>query len=113
MNTLREALQDYLAMRRALGFKLHDAGVGLQDFVSFLERKRTSYITTRVALEWAQRPATVQPAHWAQRLTFVRGFADIGVLQTHGQRSRRGGCCRFGQSERDPICIHAMRSARC
>ena len=40
MNTLREALQDYLAMRRALGFKLHDAGVGLQDFVSFLERKR-------------------------------------------------------------------------
>jgi len=75
MNTLREALQDYLAMRRALGFKLHDAGVGLQDFVSFLERKKISYITTRLALEWAQRPATAQPAHWAQRLTFVRGFA--------------------------------------
>ena len=75
MNALREALQDYLAMRRALGFKLHDAGVGLQDFVSFLERKRTSHITTRLALEWAQRPATVQPAHWARRLTFVRGFA--------------------------------------
>jgi len=75
MNTLREALQDYLTMRRALGFKLHDAGVGLQDFVSFLERKRTSHITTRLALEWAQRPTTAQPAHWAQRLTFVRGFA--------------------------------------
>jgi hypothetical protein len=26
MNTLREALQSYLAMRRALGFKLSDAG---------------------------------------------------------------------------------------
>lgn len=75
MNTLREALQDYLPMRRALGFKLHDAGVGLQDFVSFLERKKISHITTRLALEWAQRPATAQPAHWAQRLTFVRGFA--------------------------------------
>jgi integrase/recombinase XerD len=75
MNALREALQDYLAMRRALGFRLHDAGVGLQDFVSFLERKRSSHITTRLALEWAQRPATSQPAHWAQRLTFVRGFA--------------------------------------
>ena len=61
MSTLRQALQDYLAMRRALGFKLHDAGVGLQDFVSFLERKRTSHITTRLALEWAQRPATAQP----------------------------------------------------
>ena len=43
MNTLREALQDYLAMRRALGFKLHDAGVGLLSFVSFMDvnRRRT------------------------------------------------------------------------
>jgi integrase/recombinase XerD len=75
MNTLRKAMQDYLIMRRALGFKLHDAGVALQDFVSFLERKRRSHITSRLALQWAQRPTTVQPAHWARRLTFVRGFA--------------------------------------
>ena len=26
MNTLRQAVQEYLALRRALGFKLHDAG---------------------------------------------------------------------------------------
>ena len=104
MNTLREALQDYLAMRRALGFRLHDAGVGLQDFVSFLERKRTSHITTRLALEWAQRPTTVQPAHWAQRLTFVRGFARYrsatdpqteippwGLLPFQPKRARRSG----------------------
>jgi hypothetical protein len=75
MNTLRKAMQDYLILRRALGFKLHDAGVALQDFVSFLERKRRSHITSRLALQWAQRPTTVQPAHWARRLTFVRGFA--------------------------------------
>jgi integrase/recombinase XerD len=75
MNTLREALQDYLAMRRALGFKLAEAGIALADFVSFLERKRAPRITTRLALVWAQRPAHVQPATWAQRLTWVRGFA--------------------------------------
>jgi hypothetical protein len=28
MMTLRASVEDYLAMRRGLGFKLHDAGVG-------------------------------------------------------------------------------------
>jgi len=28
-----------------------------------------------IALIWAQQPVDVQPAHWAQRLSFVRGFA--------------------------------------
>jgi integrase/recombinase XerD len=55
MTTLRTSVQDYLAMRRGLGFRLHDAGVGLLDFVSFMERKRASHITTDLALEWAQK----------------------------------------------------------
>jgi integrase/recombinase XerD len=75
MKTLRNTLQDYLAMRRALGFKLAEAGIALADFISFLERKSAPHITTRLALAWAQRPAHVQPARWAQRLTWVRGFA--------------------------------------
>ncbi|REG58774.1 hypothetical protein B0G80_1483 [Paraburkholderia sp. BL6669N2] len=32
MNTLREAVQSYLALRRGLGFKLLLAGNALQDF---------------------------------------------------------------------------------
>ena len=36
MNTLRQAVQEYLSLRRSLGFKLHDAGKGLLDFVTFL-----------------------------------------------------------------------------
>ena len=39
MNTLREALQDYLALRRGLGYKMHDAGRLLPRFVSFLEER--------------------------------------------------------------------------
>ena len=74
MNTLQKALQEYLAMRRALGFQLLDAGPALSDFVSFLKRRRTSHITIRLALEWAQKPGA-QPASWAHRLGFVRGFA--------------------------------------
>ena len=75
MNTLRQAVQEYLSLRRSLGFKLHDAGKGLIDFVTFMERHRTSHITQALALAWAQQPVNVQPAQWAQRLSFVRGFA--------------------------------------
>ena len=32
MTTLRQAVQDYLRMRRNLGFKLRNAGKGLLDF---------------------------------------------------------------------------------
>jgi integrase/recombinase XerD len=76
MTTLRQAVQEYLSMRRHLGFKLHEAGKGLLDFVTFMEQHRASAITQALALAWAQQPSNVQPAHWAQRLSFVRGFAQ-------------------------------------
>jgi integrase len=75
MNTLRQAVQEYLSMRRDLGFKLHEAGKSLLDFAAFMQHSRASYITQALALAWAQQPAHVQPAHWARRLSFVRGFA--------------------------------------
>lgn len=75
MNTLRQAVQEYLSMRRALGFKLHEAGKALLDFAMFMKQHRASYITQALALAWAQQPSGVQPSHWAQRLSFVRGFA--------------------------------------
>ena len=75
MNTLREAVGEYLEMRRGLGFKLQEAGKGLIDFITFLEQHNASYITQELALVWAQQPSNVQPAHSAQRLSFVREFA--------------------------------------
>jgi len=76
MTPLRSAVQEYLTLRRSLGFKLHEAGKGLLAFVTFMEQHRAAHITTQLALTWAQQPANVQPAHWAQRLSFVRGFAQ-------------------------------------
>jgi integrase/recombinase XerD len=75
MNTLRESVVDYLTMRRGLGFKLSDAGKGLLAFISFLEQRGATYITTVLAVEWAQQPSSAQPAEWARRLGYVRGFA--------------------------------------
>jgi integrase/recombinase XerD len=74
MKTLRQAMQDYLAMRRALGYQLLSAGPALADFVSFLKCRRASHITTTMALKWAQK-AGAQPTTWANRLALVRGFA--------------------------------------
>ena len=75
MNTLREALHEYLELRRSMGYKMHDAGVLLPRFVRFMEERGAEYITVRLSLEWAQQAKTVQPAEWARRLCFVRGFA--------------------------------------
>jgi integrase/recombinase XerD len=75
MNTLRQAVPEYLNLRRSLGFKLKEAGKALPDFVAFMERHRASYITQALALAWAQQPTNVQPAHWARRLSIVREFA--------------------------------------
>jgi integrase/recombinase XerD len=75
MTALRQAVDDYVRMRRDLGFKLHDAGKALLDFATFLKQHRSSYITQELALAWAQRPSQAQPAYWARRLSVVRGFA--------------------------------------
>ncbi|HEU5294700.1 MAG TPA: tyrosine-type recombinase/integrase [Burkholderiaceae bacterium] len=75
MNTLREALPEYLQLRRSLGFKLEDAGLQLPRFVAFVEELGSTHITTALALAWAQQSASVQPAEWARRLGSVRGFA--------------------------------------
>ncbi len=75
MNTLRQAVNHYLTMRRNLGFKLSAAGRELPEFVGFMERRRATYITQALALKWAQMPKRTQPALWASRLTAVRQFA--------------------------------------
>jgi len=75
MNTLRQAHQEYLAMRRSLGFKLKGTDKRLLDFVTFMEQHRASYITHSLALAWAKQPSGVRPGEWARRLSEVRLFA--------------------------------------
>ena len=76
MNGLRRAARGYLAMRRALGFKLHDSGKHLLRFVAFMEQQQASHITTSLALTWATQHQDAHSRAWAaQRLSVVRGFA--------------------------------------
>ncbi len=75
MTGLRAAAAEYLALRRALGFRLTQAERILSGFIDHLEEQGTVTITTRAALEWAVLPRQARPWWWRQRLSVVRGFA--------------------------------------
>jgi integrase/recombinase XerD len=75
MKPLRQAIDDYIRLRRSLGFKLRGMADDLRNFAAFLEQKATPYVTTELAMEWAIQPADHQPSDWAQRLSYVRVFA--------------------------------------
>lgn len=75
MTTIRSAVEQYLQMRRSLGFKLEAHGFMLRDFARFLEQHRSSHVTTALAMQWARSPLAAQPAQWSRRLGVVRRFA--------------------------------------
>lgn len=73
-------VDDYLRLRRALGFKLERAGRLLPQLVAYVEAAGAASLSSELAISWARLPAGAQPNHWAQRLAVARGFARY--LQT-------------------------------
>lgn len=71
---LREQLASYLALRRALGYRLARPEKLLGQFLDHLESIGESRITSAVALDWARLPAGGGSNWWAYRLSVVRGF---------------------------------------
>lgn len=75
MSRLDPALADYLALRRALGFRLVRAGKLLAQFTAHLDAIGAERVTVEAALAWATLPAHGGRRWHAMRLTVVRGFA--------------------------------------
>lgn len=75
MTTLQVALERYLSVRRALGYKLRPAEGLLRGFVEFAKLERAAYITTDLALRWATESTHATQKTWANRLGVVRRFA--------------------------------------
>ena len=77
MSVLRARAGEYLAMRRALGFKLTTQGRHLMSFARFCEERGASRVTTDLAVEWATQTAkgSDSEAYQARRLDVVRIFA--------------------------------------
>lgn len=75
MNLLEQALNEYVTIRRSLGFRLRLPASLLRNFVAFLKAEGAAYITTELALRWATLPRKAQPSTWTWRLGIVRRFA--------------------------------------
>jgi integrase/recombinase XerD len=75
MTTIRAAAEDYLAIRRSLGFKLGTQGRVLMDFVAHLEHNGMETVTTEVAVQWATKPTGTSRLWHAMRLGVARRFA--------------------------------------
>jgi site-specific recombinase XerD len=73
--SMRARVEDYLAMRRSLGYKLHGDGRMLLAFADRLDRAGQSTITVAAAVDWATESGNASPAHRARRLAVVRIFA--------------------------------------
>jgi integrase/recombinase XerD len=80
MSRLSGHAADYLALRRALGFKLEKEGRLLPDFAAFAEAAGAGTVTVDLAVRWAAMPEGASPVWAAQRLSMLRGFARY--LQT-------------------------------
>lgn len=76
MSALQEAVDDYVAVRRSLGFKLKDYPWLLGDLVACVEAAGASTLTSELAVSWALRPGKqAHPSYLSKRLSVARGFA--------------------------------------
>ena len=73
MNPIRQAVDDYLALRRSLGFKLTDYPWMLHDFAAYLEAAGASAVTAELAVAWANcrdltliRPISANGSAWCE-----------------------------------------------
>jgi integrase len=77
VSALRARAEEYLTMRRALGFKLTTQGRHLMSFVRFCEERSADHVTADLAVEWATRTSrgSGNEVYQARRLDVVRIFA--------------------------------------
>lgn len=75
MTGLEDALQDYLAVRRSMGFKLLRAEKLLGQFVDHCGAVGADVVTADVALQWATLPEDASRSWVCHRLCVARGFS--------------------------------------
>jgi integrase/recombinase XerD len=73
--SVRTRAEQYLAMRRSLGFKLRGEGWMLLEFADRLDCTGQKTVTVAAAVKWASEPSGTTTAHRQRRLAVVRGFA--------------------------------------
>nr|WP_257944714.1 tyrosine-type recombinase/integrase [Brevibacterium sp. Mu109] len=72
---MRTAVEEYLKLRRSLGFGLVNQARLLRDFAAYLDATGTDIVTTTAAVAWARQPVDADATWLHARLGVVRGFA--------------------------------------
>ena len=85
MSALSQRLDEYLSVRRSLGYNLSFAGRVLRGFAAFADREGTDHITAGLFLRWKDAFGAANNATWSTRLGMVRGFA--GWMQAYDART--------------------------
>jgi integrase/recombinase XerD len=70
---LTHAVHTYLSVRRATGFRLHQAGYHLRSFAAYSDAKDRHFVNSQTAIEWARQVPSVHQR--ARRLGDVIRFA--------------------------------------
>jgi integrase/recombinase XerD len=73
-NFLKE-VEDYLTMRRHLGYQLLNEAYVLRSFAVFLTSKKATRITIQLSLQFATKNPHSSQQQWAIRLGIIRQFA--------------------------------------
>ena len=75
MGAMTEAAQQYLRLRRSLGYALEEPGRLVLAFAGHLDGLGITHVTADAAAAWATAPRGAEPYwHWL-RMSAVRGFA--------------------------------------
>ena len=75
VSVLHERAEQYVAMRRSLGYKFISQARMLAGFADYLAARGDTTVTVTAALAWATAPDPASAAYHRQRLSVVRGFA--------------------------------------
>jgi hypothetical protein len=81
MSKLRVTLDEYLKVRRALGYKLLATGSLLRRFVDFADREGADFITAELALKWAVQPSRAHRRWWAK--VVLQTTVHYGLAASH------------------------------
>jgi integrase len=123
MTDLRQAVDDYLRLRRSLGHQMAEAAYLLPDFAAFLDGRGEQTVTIAAALDWvkAREPGVVTTVS-PRRITAVRGFArylsgidpatevpPLGLVPYH---QRRGQVFLYSDADISAIMAAAKETIR-
>lgn len=76
MKPLTLLVQEYLSLRRSLGFKLISTEYVLRWFLAFMEDEHETHIKTETVLRWVHASKAVAPPQRGPRFAIVRKFAQ-------------------------------------